>query len=404
LKLPNWLKSLRGNPYSSVLISPFTKRLGLADSTNYKDYYEAYRNTVYWCVNLRATNVAKAEYGMYFRDSKRNDVEITEDHPFYDLMESTNRFGQTWYDLRLYKQTFLDLVGNAYWYVASRNSITGIPTELITLPPGNMEVVYDATGVITEYRFKYLGTGKYESLNPRDIIHFKSINPQDFYYGMSPLKAASYASDTDLAVSIYTKTFMENDGTPKFALLTKSKLNKNSFDDLVNNWHQTYGGYSNAGMPAVLDNGLDIKAISLTPREVDFINTKKGLRDEIMQVFQIPPVVGNVTENVNRGSSVDGMLNFIDNTIDPLLTSEKFVLESFIKREYDRRIKLRYWIERPSDSDTVIKEIETGIKMGVISVNEARERWGYSPVIGGDEVKPFNPNPQPDATAGSTNQ
>lgn len=42
--------------------------------------------------------------------------------------------------------------------------------------------------------------------------------------------------------------------------------------------------------------------------------------------------------------------------------------------------------------------------MGVISVNEARERWGYSPVIGGDEVKPFNPNPQPDATAGSTNQ
>lgn len=367
------------------------KSFGLKDSKEYKDYYDAYRSTVYSCVTLRSQAVAKAKHILY-AVVKGNDVEVKRTHPFYKLIARPNRFRQTWYDLRVQRETYLDLVGNAYWYVM-RDKL-GVPTEFIPILPENMSVVPAQDGSVAYYQYTYSDGTVSEPLYPRDVLHFKrSPDPSDFYYGMSPLKAASYNADVDLAMSIYVKTFMENDATPRYAIFSKNRLNDKPFQDLVNRWHASYSGANKAGTPVVLDNGLDIKPVSLSVKEMDWLKSRKGNRDEIMQIFGIPPSVGNVAENVNRSSSVTGMLNFIDNTIDPLLTQETGVLQMFIQENYDERILLKYWIERPSDPEIVVKENESGIKMGYISINEARQRVGYSPVANGDEVKPFNPNP-----------
>jgi len=387
-------KKLTNNPYSSISFSKWNTSLGLADSKNYQDYYDAYRSVVYWCVNIRAKAVAKAEYSLYVK-RRKDEIEVPNDHPYFRLVDRPNRYKQTYYDMKYLIQVYKDLVGNAYEYIATRDAL-GKPAEIIILPPQFIKIAPNPDGTIKEYQFHYPNGSGYTPLRPEDIIHHKYPNPADFYYGMSPLKAASYASDADLAMSIYTKTFMENDATPKFALLTKNRLTDSVFNDFVDRWHDTYSGNNKAGLPAVLDNGLDIKPISLSPKEADYLMSKKGCRDEIMQVFEIPPVIGNVTENVNRGSSTDGMLNFIDNTIDPILKQEAELLQLFLKDEYDDRLCVRYWIDRPSNLEVTLKEVETGIKCGYLSINEAREIYGYDPVPDGDEVKPFNPNPVED--------
>ncbi len=60
-------------------------------------------------------------------------------------------------------------------------------------------------------------------------------------------------------------------------------------------WTYTFGGSSNAGKVAVLEEGMKYQSISIAPNEARFLETRKFQIDEIARIFRVPPhMVGDL--------------------------------------------------------------------------------------------------------------
>ena len=63
------------------------------------------------------------------------------------------------------------------------------------------------------------------------------------------------------------------------------------FDRLKRELEREYQGAANAGRPLVLEGGLDWKAMSLTPKDMDFMEAKHAAAREIALAFGVPPML-----------------------------------------------------------------------------------------------------------------
>lgn len=340
----------------------------------------AFKGTVYTCVTIRAEAIAKSRFYLYVRKDNK-DIEVV-DHPFLSLMAKPNAFKQTFFQIMYTTQAYLDLLGNAYWWIP-KNEL-GVPQEILVLPSHSVRIGLDSNGLPSEY---ILSSGAGEQKIPaNEVIHFKYPNPKDFYYGMPPLMAVANQSDIEELQSIYQKTFLLNDGMPRIAIMSKNRMTDETYADMKERWEYSNAGVGNAGRPLILEGGLDVKTLSLSAKEMDYLESKKGNRDDIMQAFKIPKAVANIIEDVNRSASRDSMNNFLDNCIEPLMEQHRQVLELFVREVYDERLNVKYWITRPSDMELQLKENVAGLRYGYLSVNEVRERIGEDPRSGHDEL------------------
>jgi len=70
-----------------------------------------------------------------------------------------------------------------------------------------------------------------------------------------------------------------------------SVLSAHQFDRLKRELDDTYTGAANAGRPMLLEGGLDWKPMSLTPKDMDFLEAKHTAAREIALAFGVPPML-----------------------------------------------------------------------------------------------------------------
>jgi hypothetical protein len=83
---------------------------------------------------------------------------------------------------------------------------------------------------------------------------------------------------------------------------------------------QAYSGTLNAGEPVILDGLIkDVKRISNTPKEMDFLGSGSSVKARICQAFGVNPVIMGELEGANRASAAvadDILCSF---TVNPLV-------------------------------------------------------------------------------------
>lgn len=127
------------------------------------------------------------------------------------------------------------------------------------------------------------------------ILHLTFFNPLDDHYGQSPLEAAAIAVDTHNAVACWNKALLDNAARPSGALVYAGAdggvLSPVQYERLKKEFTDFYQGANNAGRPLVLDGGLDWRPISLSPRDMDFLEAKHASACEIALAFGVPPML-----------------------------------------------------------------------------------------------------------------
>ena len=68
-------------------------------------------------------------------------------------------------------------------------------------------------------------------------------------------------------------------------------LSDEQFTRLKEELEENFSGAVNAGRPLLLEGGLDWKALSLSPKDMDFSETKAGAAREIALAFGVPPLL-----------------------------------------------------------------------------------------------------------------
>ena len=115
------------------------------------------------------------------------------------------------------------------------------------------------------------------------------------------------------------------------------------------------GGFRKAREPAVLTGSQDVKPLGISPKELDMVESRKFLRDECLQHYQLPPEVFGIIENSNRATIDASYYLTQKNVIIPRIRFFERVLNNQLLNEYDDLI-CRHKIKVIEDDDLNLRK------------------------------------------------
>lgn len=218
--------------------------------------------------------------------------------------------------------------GNAF-VLAVKNS-SGEVSELYNLRPDRVSILTDKSGFISAY--VYSSNGK-EIKYPVDkmtgrsnILHLKNFNPLNDHFGLSPIEAAAYSIDQHNNAARWNQSLLQNGAKPSGALVVKNgkdgtigNLSDEQFMRVKNQIEDQFMGYENAGKPILLEGGLDWKEMSLSPKDMDFIDAKHTAAREIALAFGVPPQLLGIPGDNTYSNLAEARLALWEQTVIPIM-------------------------------------------------------------------------------------
>lgn len=398
-------------------LSPFEmfRSQGRNRPTNYDALMKRYKDWVYICASKNASSVAQVPLRLYVTTSNgqrkpknwvhrkalskeqaeyiwKNDslarytrkavnIEEVLDHPFLTLWYAPNphSVGFTFRELITIDQ---EMVGDSFVYIYMDNAL-GIPTEFVRLPPQWTAIVPDPETFIKGYLYGRSRLNRV-ALDPENVIHFKYPNPRDPFYGMSPVEGSLSAVDIDDSMSKYDLKIMDNEGRPDFVVSYKGKLTPGKAERLKKEWKRLYGGKTNVGRPAFLDQEAEIQTLGWSPKEMAHLAGRKWSMKLIANAHGVPIPKIDV-DNVNRANADAGNYQYMKDTIYPRCIRQQETLNQNVVRKYDERLFVAYDNPVPEDKEFRLKEKESNLKSAYSSINQERQIDNLEPVEWGDK-------------------
>jgi HK97 family phage portal protein len=337
-----------------------------------------YKSWVYTASNARARRVATLKLVL-----KKNG-EIVTNHPFIELMRNASK-GMSQYQLHFGTQIYLDLTGNAYWYISK--TANGEPAGIYLLNPELVRLVVSKDNALD---IAYYKLGESIILPPEDVVHFKNFNPEASHpyphYGKSVLSAISWSIQSDNSARAWNFNVFKNSAQPSGFLTTDKPLNNEQIEQIRKNFVSKYGGTENAHKVGVLGNGMTFIQTSQTQKDIEFVQQSQMTKSEILSAFGVPESEIGLMSDFNRANAEASSYVFDKNTVDPLM---KLIVdtigESLLPQFKDSSLTLEYVSPVADDRATVLAEYTQGADKWMTR-NEIREREGLAPVDGGDAL------------------
>lgn len=364
---------------------------GRAPSWSPRDYQTLAREGMmanaiaYRCVRMIAEAAASVPWLLY-----EGAAEI-ETHPLLTLLTAPNTMEsgavlfERWY-------AFLQCAGDSYLQAVSAN---GDVRELFVLRPDRVTVVQDAAGWPRAFDYKVNNTTTRITRDANGflpILHARLFHPLDDTYGFSPIAAAGAAVEIHNAGAAWTKSLLDNAARPSGALIYKGPdgapgLTADQFARLKSELENAYAGAINAGKPMVLEGGLDWRAMSYTPSDMDFSDIRNSAAREIALAFGIPPMLLGIPGDNTYANYREANLAFWRQTVLPLVSRTAQSLTRWLAPRFGENLRLDFDIDTidalTQDRESTWDKLEAA---SFLTLNEKRAAAGYGPVEGGAEL------------------
>jgi len=412
---------------ANTIILPWESGKELYSPEDFEAYIRAYKSWVYVCASKNSNAVAAAPLKLYVAKKKKSTKvivkttkidKITEerlrkqgnlvsyfrkaegmeevvDHPVLDLFKNVNPM-MNHFDLWDGTQLWLELTGNAYWYVY-RDRL-GVPAEIWPLPPQYMQIVASKTDIIAGYVYRRgVNTVPFDF---NEIIHFKFFSPSGSLYGIGPLQAVMDSVIDDQRIRAFESTLMTNMGRPEAVLQSKEPILEAEFERIKRRWKQQYGGTRKVGQTLILESGLEYKPITFSPKDLNYVTGRKLNKEEIAAAFGVP-MSKLTTDDVNRANASSGNWQYQHDTIEPRLRRIEETINEKLMPMFDESLFIAYESTLPADEAFELDQRTRHLGSYVTVINEEREKLGLNPVEWGDKpltpagIAPLGEHPEP---------
>ncbi len=301
-------------------------------------------------------------------------------HPVLDLMARPNQrqAGSSFMEA-LYGH--LLLAGNAYIQMLE----TGTGTrELHLLRPDRVTVVADGSGWPVALDYREGKARERVALEAGAALQLGLFHPLDDHYGFAPLGAALMALDTHNQAARWNKALLDNSARPSGALVYAPKeggnLSEDQFDRLKAELEQGYAGAARAGRPLLLEGGLDWKAMSLSPRDMDFMAAKNGAARDIALALGVPPMLLGIPGDNTYANYQEANRAFYRLTVLPMVGRVAKELSAWLKPVFGGELRLWYDADAmeglSAEREALWKRLAAA---DFLTDDEKREAVGYAP-------------------------
>jgi len=290
-------------------------------------------SAVYACVRVIAETVASLPLHVF--KVTDNGSEKAAEHTLYRLLHDEPNREMTSFILRETMLTHLLLWGNSYSQIirTGRNQID----SLYPLLPDHMEVDRDSNGKLT-YTYT-TSEGKTYRLAAEEVLHIPGLG-FDGVVGYSPIALEKNAIGLGLAVEEYGSKFFSNGARPS-GILTHPNTVKNP-KTLRESWNAAYGGSTNSGRVAILEEGMKFETISMPNNEAQFLETRKFQVSEICRIYRVPPHLVGDLEHATFSNIEHQSISFAVHTIRPWLVR---IEQSINRALFSDKEKGRYYVQ-----------------------------------------------------------
>jgi len=337
---------------------------------------------VFACVYKIAEKVSSIDLDLYQIINSKGDIREIQNHLALDLLHRPNPF-QTKTEFLKITMINKKLSGDAFWYKV-RNE-RGQVVELWNLRPDYIEIIKDPEDFIKAYKFNKTD-GTQEVLEPENVVHFKYPTPLNDYFGTSPVKSATVRIDTEKYAGEYQRDFFLNNARPDGIIKANTGMNldKATKDEIREEFEKRHKGVGKNSKLAIVEGDIDYQQVSISQREMDYIESLKFTRDDILVAFGVPKAIVAITDDVNRANAETSMYIFLSEVIKPEISmlTEK-INEELIKPDFGDNLFIDYDDPTPENREQTIKDYETGITNKYLLVNEIRAKENLEPIDGG---------------------
>lgn len=241
---------------------------------------------VFRAVDAIASNAARVPMVMRRDDSKTGE-EVT-DHPLYPIYNSKANVGEDSFVFRYRLSTQLLLSKRGVFVEVVRNN-GGEVSALVLLPPDQVEPIPHPKNFVSGYELK-MPNERPKKLKAEDVVWIRKPHPFDPYKAITPMEAAGLAIETDFLAKIYNRNFMVNDGRPGGLVVVKGEMTEDDKEELRSRFR---GSVQSAGRVSVIasEDGADYVDTAITPRDAQYSDTRKQMKEEILIAFGVPESV-----------------------------------------------------------------------------------------------------------------
>lgn len=327
-----------------------------------------------------------------------NDREKATDHPLAQLLAQPMA-GSKWTKYRLMNRLLHEILiyDTAYWLkikgVDGRPGIQPIPPTRIAPRGGTF---------FAPSQYRITGNRGFRDFGAEDVVHFHGYSPDDLSNGCAPVETLRQILAEEYSASVYREQMWRN-GARVSGYLKRPAGNKWSAEArerFKGDWQAQYAGDGPAtGGTPVLEDGMEFVGSSVTPRDAQYVESRKLTREEVAVQFHVSPVMMGIIDGTTISSVMELHQMLYQDTLPPWLTQITQDIECQLLPDVDPVgaangtvfVEFNLKAKLAGSFEGQAKALQSAVGGPYMTRNEARAMDNLSAVDGGDElIVPLN--------------
>lgn len=335
------------------------------------------------CVRVLSESVASLSWIVYERLPTGGKNRASNNAVYALLHDRPNPFMSAFsYRERVIRDMTLE--GNHFSLIEWRNSD---PVALWPVNPTAVKIQMDTAGREIRYMIR-TANGTELPYRAEEVLHIPCMG--DGITGRSVISYNAGAFGIAAAEDEYAQTFFANGAFAGGVLESEKPLSKDARQRLREGWTSAYSGVNGWHRVAVLEDGIEWKAMSVNPKDSMLLESRKYQVADIARMFRVPLHMIGDLDRATFSNIEHQSLEFVMHTLRPwcIRLEQEANFKLFTKSERTRLFSeflldsmLRGDIKSRNEAYAVMRQ------NGVINADEWRERENMNPLPDGQGKK-----------------
>lgn len=324
-----------------------------------------------------------------YRSRKGGGADVATDDPVQLLIHSqpNDEMGTTlWRASRTAQQINS---GNSYSEIL--RDVRGVPQGIVPIHCNRVCPMRDKSSGTLYYRVRNDDT-THSDIPQEDILHVTSIMSDDGIVGKGVVTFARETIGASLATERQGAAYFKNSARPAYAIIGGTFKDDAAREYYRKTWVKIHGDLENNGTPAMLPTGADLRPLGFSQEDSQFILTRQHDVEEISRWYGTPPHMIQHLLRATLNNIEHQGIEFVVYSLLPWLKlwEDACNIKLLTKEERRQGYFVKHNVEGLLRGDRAARALfyEALWKMGVMSINEIRDKEDMNP-IGPDGDKRF---------------